>query len=252
VDIAAARRRSGRALNTWLAVLYRECALPLRDFVYPPLCLACDKKLDPGEEKVCARCWGSIPPISDTHPIWLEVAGNLRAQGFVGDLFARYLFEKEGTLQRIVHLLKYGGMTSIGELLGREAAKGMAARPEFLAGGALVPVPLHRVRERERGYNQAACICKGISAATGLPVDRTLLVRPRVTDSQTGLDRDERRKNVRGAFALHPKRRGGVEGRSFILVDDVITTGSTVNACAEVLLNAGAVRVLALSVALAA
>ena len=247
-----AHSRVGGILKSCLSILYGSAILPLRDFIYPPVCLTCDAMLAAEEERVCARCWNGMPKIGPGHPVWAELAVRMNNEGAVRDFLSCYLFEQEGTLQQIVHLLKYGGMKSIGELLGREVGKRMLANPGFLSQDSLIPVPLNKLKQRERGYNQAEYICRGISRETRIPVRSSLIIRRRYTESQTGLDRDRRRENVRGAFVLNPDCRAFVEGRSFILVDDVITTGSTVNACARELMEHGAECVLAVSAALAA
>ncbi len=234
---------------------FRNAAIALRDFVYPPVCLTCDSILENPAERICRRCWGSLRRIDRTHPVWRELQERLTTEGIVTDFLSCYLFEKEGKLQEIVHLLKYGGKRSLGERLGREVGELMLTNPDFLSPDCLVPVPLNRLKERERGYNQAEFICRGISDVTHIQIERSLIVRRRYTKSQTELDRNRRRENVEGAFALNSKNpcgaSGTLTGRSIILVDDVITTGATVEACARELVIHGAERVLAVSAALA-
>ncbi|HEY6191498.1 MAG TPA: ComF family protein [Bacteroidota bacterium] len=246
------RRGAFPNLRHRLGALSKSAILPLYDFIYPPVCLTCEAMLTPGEEKICARCWGGIPQVGPEHPVWSELCGQLRSEGAVGDILSCFLFEKEGALQQVLHLMKYGGMRSLGERLGEEVGRRMILNGHFLTHDALVPVPLHKLKQRERGYNQAEHICRGIYSKTRIPVSTSLLLRKRHTESQTELDRESRKRNVSGAFVLNPKCGGEVEGRSFILVDDVITTGSTVGACARVLLDHGAEQVLAVSAALAA
>lgn len=240
----------------------------LRDFVYPPVCLTCESILESAAERICRRCWGSLQRIDRTHPVWKELQEKLKTEGIVTDFLSCYLFEKEGKLQEIVHLLKYGGKRSLGERLGREVGELMLKNPDFLSPDYLVPVPLNKLKQRERGYNQAECICRGISDVTRIPVERSLIIRRRYTQSQTELDRNRRRENVEGAFAVKMNKRvalpgnranaepaaianGAVTGLSIVLVDDVFTTGATIEACARELVAHGAERVLAVSAALA-
>ena len=244
--------RTRGILRNMLGAFYAGAILPLRDFIYPPVCLTCDSMLSGEEVKVCSRCWDGMPRIGASHPVWAELGARVREEGVLRDFLSCYLFEQEGTLHEIVHLMKYGGMTTIGELLGREVGKRIAETPEFVTADWLIPVPLYKLKKRERGYNQAEFICRGISRETRIPIRGSLLLRQRYTESQTGLDRDRRRENVSGAFVINPDDRPALEGRSFILVDDVITTGSTVNACARELMDHGAERVFAASAALAA
>jgi ComF family protein len=152
---------------------------------------------------------------------------------------ARSIGSYEGSLRNIVHALKYDGRRS----LVRHLARRMRAAGADVLGGAdlLVPVPLHRSRERERGFNQARELARHL----GLPIVDAL-VRTRRTESQADLPAAKRRANVRGAFAW---RRGIVDGLTIVLVDDVSTTGATLNACAAVLLERGAKEVRALTAA---
>jgi ComF family protein len=140
-------------------------------------------------------------------------------------------------------------MTAIGVEFGRE----LAPTVQDLLGGlrvtGIVPVPLHRARLRERGYNQSEQIARGVAAVTGFPVCNRLLRRIHYTESQTTLRVEDRRRNVAGAFSL--LQSAPVQGGTFLIVDDVITTGSTICECSRVLLDAGAERTFACSVALA-
>jgi ComF family protein len=146
----------------------------------------------------------------------------------------------EGSLRAIVHALKYGRRRSIARELGGRMRDG---GEEVLAGAtAVVPVPLHWRRHRRRGFNQAA----DLAAALGIPIVHALK-RVRATSSQTGLAASRRRANVRGAFAV--RRRTDVRGLSIVLVDDVATTGATLEGCARALLAAGASEVRALTAA---
>jgi ComF family protein len=174
-----------------------------------------------------------------------------KSEGVVRNFLSCYLFEKKGKMQEIVQLLKYGGIRSLGVRLGEEIGARIQENSEFLASDYLIPVPLHTLKRRERGYNQSEYLCRGISERTGIPVHTSLILRIRNTESQTHLNIEQRQENVGGAFAINPKQRMSVQGKSFIIVDDVITTGSTINACARVLRMAGAREVFVASAALA-
>lgn len=168
------------------------------------------------------------------------------------DLFSAFVFEEQGCLQAVLHRLKYQGAAFIGEELGRAVAPSLPPRLVTLSAPLIVPVPLHRSKLRERGYNQSLEIGRGIAAATGLRVAADLLLRARPTPSQTPLARAERRTNVAGAFAVRTRAPRALSRTPVLLVDDVITTGATVTECARVLRAAGAAPVFACSVALAA
>ncbi len=158
--------------------------------------------------------------------------------------WARGFGAYEGSLRRVIQLLKYERM----EPLARPLAERMARLLEA-AGPAdvIVPVPLYWLRSWRRGFNQSEALAGELSRLTGLQVSRRCLRRTRDTASQTGLTRRQRRLNVRGAFAV--RQPGRVSGKNIVLVDDVITTGATVSACTRALKRAGAARVVVLAAA---
>jgi ComF family protein len=222
--------------------------------VLAPCCAACHDPLDePSCGPVCARCWAAIAPFTpplcehcgDPLPSWrvisVSAARCARCRRRPSTIAAsRAIGAYEGSLRRIVHALKYSRRRSLaaplGALLRRQCA-------DILDGAdAVVPVPLHRRRRRQRGFNQA----RDLAAVLGLPV-RDVLKRTRPTPSQTDLPAARRHANVRGAFAL----RKGAEARGLclVLVDDVATTGATLEACAGVLSEAGAREIRAVTAA---
>jgi ComF family protein len=162
-----------------------------------------------------------------------------------------YHFEKGGPVQALVHALKYGDGADIGLRLGKELGRQLPGRglPADIRG--IVPVPLHRVKERERGYNQSVYLARGISREIGAPVLANTVMRVRYTDSQTTLTIEQRRDNVAEAFSVRRRGRRVLNGGVVILVDDVITTGSTVRSCAAALRGAGVDAVYACSIGLA-
>jgi ComF family protein len=148
-------------------------------------------------------------------------------------------------VQRLVHALKYKGCYRLGVEMGHDLGRALGVFREFEEIDMVIPVPLHRARMRERGYNQAEAIAQGIAnTMKHLTIERAL-VRMRHTISQTTLDAYARRRNVREVF----RAAGNVSGMSVLICDDVCTTGATLNACAEQLLLAGARRVVAATVA---
>lgn len=219
-----------------------------------PICAACRRPLDePTRGAVCRPCWSSIVPITppccrtcgDPLASWrvLSVAEALcprcRRRAPLVSL-ARAIGPYEGTLRAVVHALKYDGRPTIARHLG---ARMRQAGAEVLAGADVaVAVPLHRSRERARGFNQA----RELARYLGLPIAEAL-ARTRRTPSQADLPAARRHANVRGAFAWRPGVP--VKGRIVVLVDDVSTTGATLNACARPLLDAGAAEVRALTAA---
>jgi ComF family protein len=219
-----------------------------------PTCAACARPLDhPTRGAVCNGCWQSIvpitPPVCDTCgdplPSWRIISiesgrcGRCRRRE-PGVVRSRAIGPYDGALRAIVHALKYDGRRSLARPL---AAMLEQSGAEILDGAdVLVPVPLHRSRQRARGFNQAAEIARHMT----LPTTRAL-TRVRGTPSQTDLPAAQRHANVRGAFAV--RRRARVRGAVVVLVDDVSTTGATLDACARALVGAGAVEVRALTAA---
>ena len=144
-----------------------------------------------------------------------------------------------GTAELVVHALKYGGWRALARGMGRRMAALRFPDDVERERAGLVPVPLAGTRRRERGYNQSEELARAIGAAWGLPVLDTLLVRTRVTRTQTRLTPGERHRNVSGAFHASGGR-DALRGRHLVLVDDVVTTGATLNACAAALHDGGA------------
>ena len=222
---------------------------PLYEFIFPPACFGCDGPLREDERKVCGSCWATIRRVFPGEELYEKTAGRLISEGSFSGVISSFLFEKEGTLQELLHHLKYNGITDIGVELGRRLGENIKGE---ISGGAIagmIPVPLHAVKRRERGYNQSESICEGIRSVTGLPVFTGLLKRKRYTQSQTHLEFEERKANVANAFVVDTSM--AVSGRSYLIVDDVITTGATMNSCARALADSGAREMIACSVALA-
>ena len=196
------------------------------------LCRVCGEKLfsrfvDTGEGPVCGLCRRAAPPFE-------------RAVAY-----GAY----DGALRDLVHLLKYQRVHSVAPLLGRlmEQALAEVALPERLL---VVPVPLFKRKRHSRGFNQAEAIAKAFVSrrrAAGIELDTASLARVRETASQTGLTRHQRRANVRGAFAVTKRER--IRDRSILVIDDVMTTGTTAAECARVLKRAGARQVFVATVA---
>lgn len=231
-------------LAGWLRPWWRATL----DLMFPPRCQVCAA---PDGFPLCAACSQSFPCIAPPvcqvcgRPlrgppdlVFTCVACRHRRNPLRVRAFGRY----EGRLRDAVHALKYQGRLALAEPLGRALAEVVSADPVLSRADAAVPVPLHPRRQARRGFNQAEELARYL----GRPVVRAL-VRVRDTPSQTELDEDQRRRNVRAAFAVCRP----VRGLRVVLVDDVVTTGSTLAECAAVLRAAGAAQVGAVTVAMA-
>jgi ComF family protein len=207
---------------------------------------------------LCAACWREVdfigPPLCDALGIPLPFATGERTVSAAAVARppawdrARAVAHYSGAMRTLVHQLKYADRHDGRTLLARWLAD---AGRELLPGAdAIVPVPLSRLRLILRQFNQAAVLAGELSRRTGVPMEPLLLERIRATRSQVGMTREQRRRNVAGAFGVPPRRRAGLAGRNILLVDDVLTTGATADACARTLKRAGAARVDVLTLAL--
>ncbi len=226
--------------------LFREPVQWILDFVYPPVCLVCGVPLEDASDPLCPACSQKLVPLQDADglsELWIARQKSLPV--YLDGFLAGFLFES--TAQVLIHALKYQNQKRVGTFLGEKLAEQMRSVWATEEIDWIVPVPLHRKKRRSRGYNQSTLLAKAISEKTGIPFSEKILRRVRNTPTNTGLMAPQRFENVRNGFELFPDCT--VEGQNFLLVDDVITTGSTTNACAEPLKRGGARRVLALAVA---
>jgi ComF family protein len=223
----------------------------------PPCCLVCRAPLD-SHHQLCAPCWREVsfirPPLCDVLGIPLPFATGERMVSAAATADppaydrARAVAHFSGSMRALVHQFKYADRHDARALYGRWLAE---AGQELLADADLVtPVPLSRLRLLSRRYNQSAILAGEVARQTGLRLDLHALKRARFKRPQVGLTRDQRRRNLAGAFLVPHRRRQALEGRNVLLVDDVITTGATAEACARVLKRAGAARVDVLALAL--
>lgn len=230
----------------------------LSDLVLPPVCLSCREPMT-AHDTLCASCWSGVdfirPPVCDRLGVPLPFATGevslstaAMADPPVYDR-ARAAAHYSGLMRRLIHDLKFHDRDDLAVLLGGWLTE--AGRELWAGADLIVPVPLSRMRLIRRRFNQAARLGGDVARRTGVPMDALSLVRVRSTASQVGLSRAEREENVRGVFAVPEERRGRIEGRNIVLIDDVVTTGATVSAATRALRRAGAERVSVLALALA-
>ncbi|MCF8062014.1 MAG: ComF family protein [Deltaproteobacteria bacterium] len=228
------------------------------DLVYPPRCAVCERFLQPGEARgICPGCRDGLkeagPPLCPCCGVPFEAGTgeNRLCERCLRERpayeAARSLFVYEGAALEAVHRFKYGGKTRLAKIFGPRLA-GLARTwlpPDVQP--LVVPVPLHLRRLRERGFNQSLLLARHVAAQPGCALDFLALRRNRYTPPQAALGRDERRGNVQAAFEVETP--AAVQDRDILLVDDVSTTGSTLDACSRALLRAGARRIFGLTLA---
>lgn len=199
---------------------------------YPPLCLLCQNSLVEGEQHICTLCLYSLPRyrMIDESRIFSLFLGKSE----ISNLAVAFVFEKEGAVQRLIHDLKYYGNKELAAYLARLSFLDYLSRGESICNAeVLLPVPLHSKREKERGYNQSEWIAKGISSVLHIPIDTTSLRRCVRTETQTKRKVFDRWRNMEDVFELVAE--DNLRGKRILLVDDVLTTGATFNACARAL-----------------
>jgi ComF family protein len=211
----------------------------LDDFIslfFPRYCLACNASLVGGEEILCTRCIIDLPR-TDYHlngsPVKDRLTGRLPLQH--GLAFLK--FRKGSSVQQLLHQLKYNQHPEIGVKLGKVYGKELAQHGYSSAFDLIVPVPLHRARLRKRGYNQSSKFAEGLSLSLQVPWDESISMRKSNTSTQTRKSKLERWENVKDVFSV--KEENIVKGKRILLVDDVVTTGATLEACGMHLVENG-------------
>jgi ComF family protein len=220
------------------------------DVALPPLCPSCREPLGDGHG-LCAGCWAKlsfieppycarlgIPFVYDPGPGLLSMEAIANPPAYDR---ARAAVRYDDVARALVHKFKYSDHMELAAMMGQWMAR--AGRELTREADALVPVPLHWRRLWARRFNQSASLAAAVSRSTAVPVLYESLKRVRATPQQVGLDKGERAQNVSGAFRVAPERKADVAGRRLVIVDDVLTSGATVDACARALLRAGAAHV---------
>ena len=262
VELKHARRgitRAGLDASAWVGVALRRGASRLADFLVPAQCLVCHAAVD-AQNTLCGACWRQIHFIR--HPVCdrlgMPLPGGVAASGRIVSAAAiaappdydraRAVAHFTGALRPLVHRLKYNDRLEVRALFGTWLTE--AGRDLTIDADVLIPVPLSRRRLIWRRFNQSALLAQELSRHTGVPMAALALVRQKSTPPQVGLTQAQRHANMAGAFAVTKQGRVLIQDRNVVLVDDVITTGATVSACARVLRRAGAARVDVLALGL--
>lgn len=222
----------------------------LVDFLTPPACLGCRVAVaEPAS--LCAACWSKLAHIEEPvcavmgTPFAYDQGDGMLSPAAIAEppawARARAAVAYDDTSRPLAHGLKFHDRTEAGLLMARMMHR--AGRRLLADAEVIVPVPLHRFRLWQRRFNQAAFLAHRLSEMSGKPFRGDILQRQKLTQAQVGLDAGQRRKNVKGAFAVTPEQGVAIAGRRVLLVDDVMTTGATANACATALRLGGASEV---------
>ncbi|WP_026260466.1 ComF family protein [Segetibacter koreensis] len=211
------------------------------DFVhlfFPHVCIGCGTDILDDQHQLCLRCLSDLPVTNffsqPNNPVEKKFYGRMP----VKNGGAGYFFTKDSLLETLIYELKYKGNKDIGIYLGQILAKFLTASSRFDEVDVLVPLPLNPKREKKRGYNQASAICTGISSAWKKPVIDKAVIRKVYTETQTQRGRVTRWENMEGVFAISDS--SAIKNKHILLVDDVITTGASLEACgSEILKVAG-------------
>lgn len=223
----------------------------LKDFIslfYPEVCVACANSLLKHEKTICNQCYIQLPKSNyhkePNNPLYKVFVGRFPFQ----DATAFYLFSKKSKVQKLLHELKYKNNPEVGRITGKWFGEELKASV-FSKADVLLPVPLHPSKQQLRGYNQSGKIAEGMSLSLNIPLEEGLLYRRSATKTQTKKDKGDRWQNVEDIFDINDTQK--YEGKKLILVDDVITTGATIEACAKALLKIKNVELYIASLAFA-
>lgn len=227
----------------------KEIKDSLLHIVFPHVCDGCGNDVVNVESSLCIRCLASLPEtkfeIYKDNPVEKLFWGRIP----IVKATASFYFTKESLMQRLMHQFKYKGHKELGLQLGRIMGEAIRSSNRFIHSDALIPLPLFPSKEKKRGYNQATVLCAGIAEVLNLPVFTNVITRPQHTETQTKKGRIERWKNIEGKFLLKDPNR--VRGKHLLLIDDVITTGATLEACGNELLLAENVKLSVATLCLA-
>lgn len=228
-----------------LHTLWRD----ISHLLYPNPCVGCGQEIFQRHLPVCGQCLWQLPAtgyhLQADNPMARYFTGRIPVQQAAAWLF----FAKGGLTQQLVHALKYKGRRDVGLFLGSAMATALQKENWLQDIDVLVPLPLNRHKLKRRGFNQSMVLCEGMAHTTGLPIQEIAVVRTIYTDTQTRKSRIQRWRNVADVFDLgHTK---GLAGKHALLVDDVVTTGATLEACGKVLLGVPGLRLSVLSLAVA-
>jgi ComF family protein len=218
---------------------FKEVKDSLLHVLFPHICIGCGNDILTVESTLCMRCIAEMPETNferlPDNPVEKIFWGRLPLAGAT----AQFYFTKESLMQHLMHQFKYKGNKELGLQLGKMMGAQLLQSGRFNADG-LIPLPLFPAKEKRRGYNQATVLCRGMAESMNLPVWDNVIIRPQHTETQTKKGRIERWNNIDGKFILSAPET--IAGKHALLVDDVVTTGATLEACGSELLKAEGVQ----------
>lgn len=207
----------------------------LLKLIFPKLCFGCNELLLLNEEIICSSCRHNLPltnhHLNQNNDTTKKFYGLLNLEFGASMLY----FHKKGIVQKLIHNLKYKGKEEIGELLGEWYGNEIKNVDVLKSIDYIVPVPLHSKRLKERGYNQVSSFCKALSQEINIPFHDKLLIRTKYNKTQTKKSKNERQENVQNIFNINFNEN--IDGKHFLLIDDVITSGATLELCAKAILK---------------
>ena len=228
---------------------FSTIAQSITQLIYPNICAACGEELLGNEHLICVTCTQALPKtnfhLQHDNPVWQKFYGRVQIENAT----SLYYFNKNTLLQELLHALKYNGKQKIGVELGRRFAKEIVNCAWLKNVDYLIPVPISAKKIKQRGFNQSECIVEGLHQILNIPTDNTSIIRSKHTRSQTTMHINERIQNVKNAFAMQTKNL--LENKHVILVDDVLTTGATLESCAQEILALTNTKVSILTLAYA-
>lgn len=220
----------------------------LFDFILPRFCCSCKTKLSDNQDTMCVDCLSKIQR-SNSSRLKREFERKFLNNNIIREFYSPFVFEKDKELQHAIHALKYDKKFPVGIFLGKVLAAEIKSSKTNWKFDLIIPIPLHQLKKAQRGYNQAYYIAKGVGKIFKVKVSDRIVKRIKYTESQTTMNLNEREENIFGAFKV--KWNTQVRGKNILLLDDVITTGATISECGKILLEAGASKVYAASIAIA-
>ncbi|HOM40638.1 MAG TPA: ComF family protein [Bacteroidales bacterium] len=220
------------------------------DFIsllFPRVCYGCGEHLLRNENLICTQCYVSIPRtnfhLDENNPVAQIFWGRCLIQKSAAFSF----YERGSRIRKIIHALKYNGVKELGNLMGRIYAIQLKESGFFDGIDVIIPVPLHPSKQKKRGFNQSECICGGISEISGLPVNNSVLRRVSSSATQTRRSRYDRWLNVEGIFDITDC--DALRDKHVLLVDDVITTGATIESCVTALMKIEGIKISVIALA---